>query len=62
MRARMHAGSATTAAVTRSPGIERLRDDPGTRSATITTFEPHTDTATSRASLLDFGACPARSS
>jgi thymidylate synthase len=35
--------------------IERLRDDPDTRSATITTFEPHTDTGyIPCVSLLDF--------
>ena len=35
--------------------IERLRADPATRSATITTFQPHTDTTyTPCISLLDF--------
>jgi thymidylate synthase len=35
--------------------IERLRADPATRSATITTFEPHTDTTYIPCiSLLDF--------
>jgi thymidylate synthase len=35
--------------------VERLRDDPETRSATISTFEPHTDTAYIPCiSLLDF--------
>jgi thymidylate synthase len=39
--------------------IERLRDDPETRSATITTFEPHTDTSyIPCVSLLDFWRAP----
>ncbi len=39
--------------------IERLRDDPETRSATITTFEPHTDTSyIPCVSLLDFWRVP----
>jgi thymidylate synthase len=39
--------------------IDRLRDDPGTRSATITTFEPHTDTSyIPCVSLLDFWRVP----
>jgi thymidylate synthase len=39
--------------------IERLRVDPETRSATITTFEPHTDTSyIPCVSLLDFWRAP----
>jgi thymidylate synthase len=39
--------------------VERLRDDPETRSATITTFEPHTDTSyIPCVSLLDFWRAP----
>jgi thymidylate synthase len=39
--------------------IERLRADPETRSATITTFEPHTDTSyIPCVSLLDFWRVP----